>query len=73
MELIRMVEWEEWEWSEQVEAFPILEELLLDNCKLRRVPPGLAFQAKALKQLVIESLQQLSYLENFASVVDLQV
>ncbi|PNT62928.1 hypothetical protein BRADI_4g09648v3 [Brachypodium distachyon] len=73
MELLGMVEWEEWEWEEQVQAFPVLEELLLDNCKLRRLPPGLAFQGKALKQLHMQHVHQLNFLENLVSVVDLQV
>jgi Leucine-rich repeat (LRR) protein len=68
-----MVEWEEWEWEEQVKAMPILETLGLDRCKLRRVPPGLASHARALKELLVRHVKNLSFLENFTSVVHLYV
>ncbi|KAM3206578.1 hypothetical protein ACQJBY_061972 [Aegilops geniculata] len=73
MELIRMPKWEEWVWGEQVQAFPVLEELFLEKCKLRLVPPGLASNARALKKLVISMVQQVKFLENFASVTELEV
>jgi hypothetical protein len=69
----KMVEWEEWEWEEQVKAMPILETLKLKMCKLSRVPPGLAFHTKALKELCIYDVKNLSSLENFTSVVRLDV
>ncbi|CAL4989375.1 unnamed protein product [Urochloa decumbens] len=68
-----LVEWEEWEWEQQVKAMPILEKLHLHMCKLRHVPPCLAFHASALKKLYIYDVQNLSSLENFISVVDLDV
>ncbi|XP_066333455.1 uncharacterized protein [Miscanthus floridulus] len=68
-----MVEWEEWVWEEQVKGMPILEVFVLKMCKLRRVPPGLAFHAMALKKLCIYDVRHLSSLENFASVVHLDV
>ena len=68
-----LVEWEEWEWELQVKAMPMLEELKLEKCKLRRVPPGLAFHARALKKLYIYDVKHLSSLENFTSVVHLDV
>ncbi|KAL6653253.1 hypothetical protein ACP70R_008831 [Stipagrostis hirtigluma subsp. patula] len=71
--LIGMVEWEEWEWEEKVKAMPVLEELKLGSCKLRRVPPGLPFHARALKELHVSTVKHLSSLENFASVVLLEV
>jgi hypothetical protein len=61
-----MVEWEEWMWDEQVRAMPILE-------KLRCVPPGIAFHAKALKKLCIYDVKHLRSYENFASVIHLDV
>ncbi|XP_047080861.1 putative disease resistance protein RGA4 [Lolium rigidum] len=73
MKLIRMVEWEEWEWEEQVQAFPVLRELMLKHCKLMSLPPGLSSQAKALNKLIIRYVQGLTYAENFASLVRLEV
>jgi hypothetical protein len=68
-----LVEWDEWEWEEQVKAMPTLDTLKLRNCKLRHVPPGLAFHARSLKKLFIYDVKHLSSLENFSSVVHLDV
>ncbi|KAL6870761.1 hypothetical protein ACP4OV_014609 [Aristida adscensionis] len=68
-----MMSWEEWEWEEQVQAMPVLDYLQLQECKLRRVPPGLAFHARALRRLYVYTVEGLSFLENFVSLVDLQV
>ncbi|CAN6374296.1 unnamed protein product [Urochloa humidicola] len=68
---IGLVEWEEWEWEEQVKAMPTLEKLHLENCKLRHMPAGLAFHATALKILGVYDAKRLSSLENFTSVVHL--
>ncbi|CAM0908531.1 unnamed protein product [Alopecurus aequalis] len=73
MILIGMVEWEEWEWEEQVQAMACLEQLVLYDCKLRCVPPGLASNARALKKLVIHNVKHIKYLENFPFVVELRV
>ncbi|XP_066339311.1 uncharacterized protein [Miscanthus floridulus] len=68
-----MTGWEEWEWEQNVHAMTVLEELLIKGCKLRRVPPGLSFSARALKKLYVYNVQHLRYLENFTSVVHIQV
>ncbi|CAM0877326.1 unnamed protein product [Alopecurus aequalis] len=73
MTLVGMVEWEEWEWEEQVQAMPYLKELQLRCCRLRRLPPGLALHARDLKKLFLQDVQHLIYLENFAFLVELQV
>uniref|UniRef100_A0A8I7BGA7 Uncharacterized protein n=1 Tax=Hordeum vulgare subsp. vulgare TaxID=112509 RepID=A0A8I7BGA7_HORVV len=73
MNLIGMVQWEEWEWEEHVQAFPVLRELMLKDCKLKCLPPGLASQARALKELSVQNVQGLFSLENFASLVELEL
>uniref|UniRef100_A0ACD5Y0N1 Uncharacterized protein n=1 Tax=Avena sativa TaxID=4498 RepID=A0ACD5Y0N1_AVESA len=73
MDLQEMEEWVEWEWEKNVQAMPRLEQLLLHTCKLRRIPPGLASNARSLKKLTLNGVQNLSYLGNFPSVVDLTV
>ncbi|KAF7082587.1 hypothetical protein CFC21_086450 [Triticum aestivum] len=71
MDLLGMVEWEVWEWEEQVQAFPFLHELRLSHCKLKCLPPGLASQARALNKMSIQSIQGLISLEKFPSLVEL--
>ncbi|KAF0896661.1 hypothetical protein E2562_026774 [Oryza meyeriana var. granulata] len=76
MILTGMVEWEEWEWDQQlntVQAMPALEELVLDNCKLRRLPPGLSSQATALTSMDLDNIKQLNSVEGFASLVKLEL
>lgn len=70
-----MMEWEEWEWEEQmdVQCMPALEELLIESCNLRSLPPGLSFHARALKRLFITDARHLKSLDNFASVVELDI
>ncbi|VAI94328.1 unnamed protein product [Triticum turgidum subsp. durum] len=68
-----MVEWEDWEWEEQVQAMRRLEKLVLSKCRLRHVPPGLASSASSLKLLCLQHVRHLSYIENFPSVVELEV
>ncbi|KAM0866910.1 hypothetical protein ACQ4PT_042344 [Festuca glaucescens] len=69
----QMVEWEKWEWEEQVQAFPVLRKLLLKHCKLMSLPPGLSSQAKVLNKLMIHFVQGLTYVASFASLVRLEV
>jgi Leucine-rich repeat (LRR) protein len=73
MTFVKMVKWEEWEWDEQVEAFPVLEELVLKHCNLRHLPPRLAFHASALKKIVLTNVGQINSLEKFASLVELNL
>ncbi|KAM0923318.1 hypothetical protein ACQ4PT_005619 [Festuca glaucescens] len=73
MNLIWMVEWQEWEWVETVQAFPVLRELVIVSCKLTSLPPGLSSQAKALNKLDIGYVKALTSVENFATVVRLEV
>ncbi|KAF7056728.1 hypothetical protein CFC21_064107 [Triticum aestivum] len=68
----KMVEWEEWDWEEDMQAMPVLEELIIHDCK-RRIPLGLVSHARALKKLTIWSIKCLHSLENFASVVELDL
>jgi len=81
--LVGLREWEEWEWTDCEEhnevktaiAMPCLERLLIiDNCKLSCLPPGLASSKRhALRELYLYELSNLTHVENFPSVVDLDV
>ncbi|KAF7046980.1 hypothetical protein CFC21_055961 [Triticum aestivum] len=73
MILWEMAELEEWEWEKEVQSMQALEELKIRSCKLRSIPPGLASHAKSLKKLTICNVQQLQYIENSASVVELSL
>uniref|UniRef100_A0A8I6Y7C0 NB-ARC domain-containing protein n=1 Tax=Hordeum vulgare subsp. vulgare TaxID=112509 RepID=A0A8I6Y7C0_HORVV len=73
MRLMGMVEWEEWEWEGKVQAFPVLQELMLKQCKLKCLPPGFASQARALNKLIIYYVQGLISIENFPSLVELDL
>ncbi|CAL4982980.1 unnamed protein product [Urochloa decumbens] len=72
-----MVEWEEWEWEEQlnlnVQVMPVLEVLKLQQCKLKHIPPGLASHARSLRKLILNEVHHLNSLENFASVIELEL
>uniref|UniRef100_A0A0D9XVP9 Uncharacterized protein n=1 Tax=Leersia perrieri TaxID=77586 RepID=A0A0D9XVP9_9ORYZ len=73
MYLIGMVEWEEWEWEHlnNVQVMAALEDLMLQNCKLRCLPPGLSSQAMALTSMYLYNIQQLNSVVGFASLVKL--
>jgi hypothetical protein len=67
------VEWEEWDWEKNMNSMPTLDRLKLSMCRLRRMPPGHAFQARVLKELYIYDIKHLNCLENFPCVVRLDV
>ncbi|XP_066342097.1 putative disease resistance RPP13-like protein 1 [Miscanthus floridulus] len=74
-------EWEEWDWEEESEsetteamAMPSLKELIILSCKLACLPPGLASSRRhALREVRLYKLSNLTYIENFPSVVQLKV
>jgi hypothetical protein len=74
-------EWEEWEWDEEAQAndrdivaMPELQQLGFFECKLRRLPAGLASSnRRALRELVLWDLPCITSLENFPSVKELNV
>ncbi|XP_047063580.1 disease resistance protein RGA2-like [Lolium rigidum] len=73
MILFGLLECEEWEWEEEMQAMPLLEKLDIEECKLRCIPPGLPFHASYLKTLTLHRVQYLESIENFASVVELDL
>lgn len=70
---VTMLQWEEWNWEEEVQAMPVLEVLLIQRCKLRCLPPGLSTHARTLRKLSTYNVQRLHSLDNFAFVVELTV
>ncbi|WVZ48878.1 hypothetical protein U9M48_000273 [Paspalum notatum var. saurae] len=82
LQLGGLPKWEEWEWNDFEEqrgikatnGMPCLKELLIENCKLSRLPPGLAsIKRLALRDLSLYTLTNITALENFPSVVELYV
>jgi hypothetical protein len=77
-----LLEWEEWEWNDCEEhrnvettiAMPCLEKLQINNCMLSYIPPGLASSKRhTLRELNQYELTYLTYVDNFPSVVELDV
>jgi hypothetical protein len=55
-------------------AMPVLKELIILSCKLACLPPGLASSRRhALREVRLYKLSNLTYIENFPSVVQLKV
>ena len=55
-------------------AMPALRVLQIDNCKLRYLPPGLSSSKRlGLRQLNLYELSNLTSVENFPSVVEVDV
>ncbi|KAJ1255508.1 hypothetical protein BS78_K201500, partial [Paspalum vaginatum] len=82
LQLDGLPKWEEWEWNDSEEkgdlkatiSMPCLEELYIQNCKLSRLPPGLAsIKRLALRALYMYKLTNMAALENLPSVVQLDV
>jgi hypothetical protein len=82
LDLDGLSEWEEWEWNDCDErsdvetaiAMPCLETLRIINCKLSCLPPGLASSTRhTLRELYLYELTNLTHVENFPSVVKLDV
>ncbi|KAJ1255506.1 hypothetical protein BS78_K201300 [Paspalum vaginatum] len=82
LQLDGLPKWEEWEWNDSEEqggvkatiAMPCLEEVYIQNCKLSHLPSGLAsIKRLALRVLKMYRLTNLIVLENFPSVVQLNV
>ncbi|CAN6165796.1 unnamed protein product [Urochloa humidicola] len=71
--LMGMLEWTEWEWEQNIPAMTVLEKLMLGNGKLQRLPKGLAKHACQLRDLYLRNAQQLVSVENFPSLVKLQL
>jgi hypothetical protein len=85
--LVGLCEWEEWEWNndegcdaeqqgsaKDTMAMPCLEKLTIRNCKLSSLPSGLAnIKRRALRRLNLYDLTNLTIVENFPSVVELDV
>jgi hypothetical protein len=76
-----LCEWEEWDWEEESEsetteatAMPALKELIILSCKLTCLPSGLASSRRhALREVDLYKLSNLTYIENFPTVVQLKV
>ncbi|TKW00209.1 hypothetical protein SEVIR_8G092800v4 [Setaria viridis] len=76
-----LCKWEEWDWEEQTVdvtagtmAMHALEYLLIEKCKLSCLPPGLANNKRhALRELELHKLSNLASVENFPSVVKLDM
>ena len=68
--LAGLCEWEEWDWEVQGEdesadavAMPALELVMIRNCKLRCLPPGLASSKRHyLRELELHELSNLTYI-----------
>jgi len=61
---VGMLGWTEWEWKQHVPEMPALEELKIKNCKLQRLPAGLAQHACRLRVLHLRNIQHLVSVDN---------
>jgi hypothetical protein len=67
-----MLGWTEWDWEQHAPAMPLLEGFFIDNCKLERLPPGLAHHAGRLVYLDLRNSLHLVSVDNFPSLVELR-
>ncbi|CAL4980118.1 unnamed protein product [Urochloa decumbens] len=71
-----LCEWEEWHWdvTAGTTGMPALKKLTIINSKLSGLPPGLAnSERKALRELKLQNLSNLTSVENFPSIVELDI
>ncbi|KAJ1277154.1 hypothetical protein BS78_05G272900 [Paspalum vaginatum] len=78
LDLSGLPKWEEWEWEEEDHdsiAMPSLHKLNIRKCKLGCLPAGLAsiLRRLDLKELVLDDIAEIAAVENFTSVVMLDV
>jgi hypothetical protein len=77
LELLGMSGWKKWEWEKEqgkAMAMPALNNLSITGCMLTRLPSGLASSDRYnLRTLYLSELSMLASLENFPSVVELNV
>ncbi|TVU23460.1 hypothetical protein EJB05_25829, partial [Eragrostis curvula] len=80
LELNWLCRWEKWEWngeehSEAALSMPVLERLVIKECtKLSYLPPGLANSNRlALRELKLHNLTNLISVDDFPSVVELDL
>ncbi|CAL5010164.1 unnamed protein product [Urochloa decumbens] len=71
-----MTEWEEWLWeplSDGAAVMPVLQVLSIESCKLWALPRDLFSHHFALRQLTITGAPDLSFLDSFPSLVELDI
>uniref|UniRef100_A0A0A9B2J8 AAA+ ATPase domain-containing protein n=1 Tax=Arundo donax TaxID=35708 RepID=A0A0A9B2J8_ARUDO len=68
-----MLGWTEWDWEQDIAAMPVLEVLVIEGCKLQRLPAGLAHHAGRLTLLRLRNVLYLVCVENFPSLVELEL
>ncbi|KQK06547.1 hypothetical protein BRADI_2g26926v3, partial [Brachypodium distachyon] len=77
LELCSMSGWKNWDWEEEqgkAVAMPAQEHISIMDCKLTHLPPGLASNGRYnLTTMYLSGLSILASLENFPSVVELDV
>ncbi|KAM0826518.1 hypothetical protein ACQ4PT_068825 [Festuca glaucescens] len=76
LELRGMSRWKKWEWEKEGKAMamPALDNLSITCCMLTRLPSGLASSDRYNQRtLYLSELSMLASLENFPSVVELDV